>query len=636
MPGMRPIPNTPYGQYQYETIEGNPNWFVNPGDYGMDFNYGNPQDMLYANWWDTRNRNPQMEEDIRQGIINSRQQQGRYQRAGDQAYSSTGQIDPLTGEYRFDPGTYQPGQTYSPADQENILRQDQLLGGMTTPEQFAQWSLNPDEISQIMGDPYAGLNYFNPVAGNIYRDQDFTEQRGFDRLGESHRNIRGDIGAYQGATRGLLDSGGSRIRGTLDQGEAGVRGTYNDPRLGVSEDFLQNYQFGEGDIRDLETQAGRAVGARYQGAMNDLEMEAAQADVTNPVGVAAMKQRYLRDAAAEAGDAQVGARVAGRGLQLATTKGREDTRLGAEQSRAGMALEGELNLSGRRTAAEQRMLDQGLATEADLARMRMEGEQYLGTTALQENRALGEMRQLNNRYIGSEGSRLAAAGEEQASGRARDIAGNRQQTQREVDSARYGQNFQTQSALADRYRTIADQRLAFEQERRGYLAGQGGMHYQGGLTGQGQQVGAFGARTGAQNQAGATYARDWRTGEQLALERQNMPTRLERGLAAGLGVFGAFNPFKTSAMPKDVDGYTNPAGGGGGEGGLAPKPLAPKYQTSYAKPKTLPTAPAGAGSYRIGSGSPPPGGRPANTMNYNPTPTPAAPPQRRQQYSFAA
>lgn len=631
-----PDPNASYGRQAYVNPEHNPNWFVNAGDYGANFHYGYPNDMLYANWWDSRNTNPQMERDIQEGIRDSRQQQGRYQRAGDQAYSSTGQIDPLTGEYRFDPGTYQPGQTYSGADQENIIREGQMMGGMTTPEQFSQWGLQPDEISQILGNPYAGANYFNDNASNIYRDQDFTEQRGFDRVNESHRNIRGDIGTYQGATQGLLDAGGGRIRGTLGQGETDVRGVYNDPRLGVSDDFLQNYQFGDKDITDLETQAGRAVGSRYQGAMNDLEMSAAQADITNPVGVAAMKQRYLRDSAAEAADAQVGARVAGRGLQLATTKGREDTRLGAEQTRGGMALEGELNLSGRRTAAEQRMLDQGLATEADLARMRMEGEQYLGTTALNENRALGEARQLNNRYIGSEGSRYAAAGEEAASGRARDIAGNRQQTQREVDSTRYGQNFQTQSALADRYQTVANQRLDFERERRGYLAGQSGMHYQGGLTGQGQQIGAYGARTGAQTNAGSAYARDYRTGEELDLARQNSPTPLERGIAAGLGIItgglGAYRPGNRSALAKDVDGYVNPTTLPGGGGGPAPKgPVAASNSGGYMSPKS-------GGSYAPSYS--PPGGRSANTMMYNPASGSGGgykpPRQSNSQYSFAA
>lgn len=662
--GYRPTPNAPYGSNQYSTVDYDPNWWVNPPS-GVGYNYGYPTDMGYANWWDARNRDPRMEQDIRSGIDYAREQQGRYQRAGDQAYSSTGQIDPLTGQYRFDPGTYQPGQTYSGADQENIIREGQFQAGMTTPEQFARWGLTDDEISQITGNPYAGAEYFNSNAGNIYRDQDFTEQRGFDRLGESHRNIRGDIGTYQGATQGLLDSGGQRIRGTLDQGETGVRGTYNDPRLGVSDDFLQNYQFGDADIADLETQAGRAVGARYQGAINDMEMQAAQADVTNPLGVAAMKQRYLRDAAAEAGDAQVGARVAGRGLQLATTKGREDTRLGAEQNRAGMALEGELNLSGRRTAAEQRMLDQGLATEADLARMRMEGEQYLGTTALNENRALGEMRQLNNRYIGSEGSRWAAAGEEAASGRARDIAGNRQQTQRDVDTARYGQNFQTQSELGNRYQSVADQRLAFERERRAYLSGQQGMYYQGGLTGQGQQVGAYGARMGAQNQAGANYSRDYRTAEELALARQNSPTRLERGLAAGLGVFtgilngynNIFNPGKRSALAKDVEGYTNPttmnnpAGTkpqitqgqtGGGGGGDYYSNLAPKSRSIGISPQY--TSRLGNVNTSGGWAGPAGGGGTYSTMEYRPTESGGQPtrPRQRQsqsqsrQYSFAA
>ena len=655
----------PYGTYNMEQVGYDPNWFVNPEQYGDTYNYGYPHDMLYANWWDARNRNPQMERDIQTGIQDSRANQGRYQRAGDQAYASGGGIDPLTGNYRFDAGSYQPGQIYSPAEQEQIARENQLYGGMTTPDQFGQWGLQPDEISSIMGDPYAGMNYFNPVAGNIYRDQDFTEQRGFDRLNESHRNIRGDIGRYQQGAQGLLDSGGGRIRGTLDQGETGVRGTYNDPRLGVSGDFMQNYQFGDKDITDLETQAGRAVGARYQGAMNDLEMQAASSNINNPLGVAALKDRYLRESAAEGADAQVGARVAGRGLQLATTKGREDTRLGAEQARAGMALEGELNLSGRRTAAEQRLLDQGLATEADLARMRMEGEQYLGTTALNENRALGEMRQLNNRYIGSTGSQLAMAGDDAATGRARDIANNRQQTQRDVDNTRYQQNFQTQGLLGERYRDIANQRLDFEKERRGYLAGNTGMYYQGGLTGQGQQVGAYGARTGAQNTSGANYARDWRTGEELELARRNSPTGLERGISAGLGIVnGGLSGYRgvtgrsNLATADQLEGLINPATGmayaQGGQGGSSappakgnPQALAPKLQPKSYPAQLAPAAPI-TPSYRpsIGTGrySGPQYANPGQTsfvggplpqsMNYNPTE--GNPSRQRQQTSWAA
>lgn len=682
MANWRPAANNPYGSYGMEQVDYDPNWFVNPGDYGSTYNYGYPHDMLYANWWDARNRNPQMEGDIQTGIQQSRANQGRYQRAGDQAYASGG-IDPLTGNYRFDAGSYQPGQIYSPAEQEQMARENQLYGGMTTPDQFNQWGLQPDEISSIMGDPYAGMNYFNPVAGNIYTDQDFTEQRGFDRLNEAHRNIRGDIGQYQRGAQGLLDSGGGRIRGTLDQGETGVRGTYNDPRLSVSGDFMQNYQFGDKDITDLETQAGRAVGARYQGAMNDLEMQAAANDITNPLGVAALKERYLRESAAEGADAQVGARVAGRGLQLATTKGREDTRLGAEQTRAGMALEGELNLSGRRTAAEQRLLDQGLATEADLARMRMEGEQYLGTTALNENRELGAMRQLNNRYIGATGSQLAMAGDAAATGRARDIANNRQQTARDVDNTRYQQNFQTQGMLGDRYRDIANQRLDFEKERRGYLAGNTGMYYQGGLTGQGQQVGAYGARTGAQNTAGGNYARDWRTGEELELARRNSPTGLERGIAAGLGVLsGGLSGYRgvtgrsTQATADQLEGLINPAtgqpyaqggsgappaGAGAGAGALNPKytggSLAPKSTPGMAPVKNAaPTynpqsrigvnfdsaitpgfrpMPGGGGGYSGGYS----GGNTSsyNTMRYNPTESnPANANRQSRQTSWAA
>jgi len=654
--GRRPSPTSQYGQYEYQDVDYDPNWYVNPQDYGTNFNYGYPQDMGYANWWDARNRNPQMEGDIQTGIRDARANQGRYQRAGDQAYASGG-VDPLTGEYRFDAGSYQPGQIYSPAEQESMARENQLRGGMTTPDQFNQWGLQPDEIGAIMGNPNAGSDYFNPVAGNIYREQDFTEQRGFDRLNESHRNIRGDIGAYQGATSGLLDSGGGRIRGTLDQGETDVRGVYNYPALGVSDEFMRDYQFGDKDITDLETQAGHAVGARYQGAMNDLEMQAATSDVNNPMGVAAMKQRYLRDAGAEAADAQVGARVAGRGLQLATTKGREDTRLGAEQTRGGMALQGELNLSGRRTAAEQDMLDRGLATEADLARMRMEGEQYLGTTALNENRELGNMRQSNNRYIGSTGSQLAMAGDDAATGRARDIAGNRQQTQRDVDQTRYQQNYQTENTLGDRYTQIANQRLEFEKERRGYLAGNTGMYYQGGLTGQGQQVGAYGARTGAQNTAGGNYSRDYRTAEELQLARQNSPTALERGIAAGLGVVsGGMSGYRagtgrsTMATSAQLEGLVNPATGmayAQGGAGLtkspaSPQALAPKSTYSMPGNKSYPAA--GGGTSRIGGYAGPQYSNPGQTsfaggplpqsMNYNPTESGSA--SRRKQVSWAA
>jgi hypothetical protein len=192
------------------------------------------------------------------------------------------------------------------------------------------------------------------------------------------------------------------------------------------------------------------------------------------------------------------------------------------------------------------------------------------------------------------------AGDAASTGRARDIANNRQQTQRDVDNTRYQQNFQTQGVLGDRYRDIANQRLDFEKERRGYLAGNTGMYYQGGLTGQGQQVGAYGARTGAQNTSGANYARDWRTGEELELARRNSPTGLERGIAAGLGIVSG-----------GASGYANVVNARGGRGAGGGSTGNPRYNLATAdqlegliNPATgRPYAQGGTGAPPAGSGA---------------------------------
>lgn len=442
-------------------------------------------------------------------------------------------------------------QYYNPQEIENMRRTNERYGAMTTPEEYAAMYMTPEEMQASGGDPWAGLNRFDQDAAGIRSDLDTREQRSFDTLGEQERNIRGVGERYRQGAGGALTSGAAGMRGAvdgagqdLDASGRSVRGLYEDPDILASEEFMRDYKFGPEDTRDLEHLATSGVGTRYQSEVEDIQRQAAAQGNSSPLALAAMRERSNKAAAREGADAAVGARAQGRQMELETTRGREDVRLGAEQNQARLGTSSELSLADmlqRRRAmqlgAEQNIRDAALENEGRQADFDAGNERYLGSSRLDTYGNLGNARQQAGQFIAGTGAGLAQGADDRATSRANDMARNRQDTQRYTAGQRYDQGRQTAMDSSGIDRGIADQRLDFNRERRGYTAGMQAGSQAGALSSMGQRTGFYGTRGGLRNQASGNLGTYDINRRNQAYRDLAIPSRAERAISSGIGGF---------------------------------------------------------------------------------------------------
>lgn len=557
----------PFGPAQYSS---------NPNDYYQSPNawYGNPYAMSYAQWYNSQ-YGPETQEQggqVQLAQQDFRSQFHKYGAGADQAY---GVNSGLAGNL---PSTMQ----YTDPEQGQILREQERRGSMTTPEQYAQMQWDPTEQANYQGDPYAAYNTFAGNVGNAYRDIDTQEGRTFDALGSSDQILRGYGDRYGQQSAGILDTAGNGMRGaayspdlfldegyggrqqaTLSAGEAAARGIYQDPNLEASSEFMNDYKFGPQDTLDLEALAGTAVGSRYRGQIEDLKRDAAKQGTTSPMALAAMEDRFGRQSAQEAADAAIGARSQGRQLELATTKGREDTRLGALQKKAGYGLDAELTLGGRRLGAESEteqlrlnaaqkargmqmgaegsLAQMGLASASDVAGFQAGNERAQEQARLGAYGTLGSSRQGLNQFATSGLTQTQGAGEAAASGRAATTADQRVANTRANTTQQFGQGQTVAGSLSDASRGIADRRLSGEQERRGYLTGMTGASQQGMLTSTGQAQNFINGRNQAGTAAAGVYG-GYDTARRGIDANARNPSGWDQVIGAATGALGSYRP----------------------------------------------------------------------------------------------
>ena len=522
----------------------------------------NMYDPIYSNWYNAQYgpEAQQLGQEGRDMWADMWGDRSRYQQQADFAYGPDASAD----------------QYYTPEERENMLRTYERYGAMTTPEEYANMWMTPEEQMASSGDPYAALNRFHAGTQSMRNDMDFREQRSFDTLNEQDRNIRGIGDSYRQGSARALDAGAGGMRGAayasdleMDPNYSGkqegrlsgaggtIRSGYNDPSILASDEFMQDYRFGPEDTQDLEHLAGTAVGTRYQSEVGDIERKAAASGAASPMALAAFRQRANQEAAREGADAVVGARTRGRGLELETTRGREDVRLGAAQNRANLMTQAELALldqglnegriaeqlrlnanqrrRGMQMDAEGRIMDASLGNERDQAAFNADNERYLGSSRLGTYSDIGNARQRFGEFETGTGAGLEQSADEIAARRAFDLAQNRQNTQRYTAADRYNQGRQTALDSAGINRDIANQRLGFNQERRGYLSGMQAGSQGGALTGMGQRQSLFGTRGGLAGNAASTMAQYDLGRRDRASRDFGLPSRFERGASAAIG-----------------------------------------------------------------------------------------------------
>lgn len=453
------------------------------------------------------------------------------------------------------PGGYWPGQTYTPEERDAIMQSGDLRNLLPSEDELAQMGLSHDEIVQIKGDPFSAFNFFGEQGGRAQGDLEGYQDQAYSTLNAIDRPIRSTvertgqrgseaISRYADPLHRLAYNPDLLQRGDFLND---VRSTVNDPRTSLDPRFAQDYAFSDKDMNDLEYLANRSVGQRYSGAMEDVRRRAAAAGATNPLAAAALSARLLPQAAAEAGDVATGARVTGRREQLDRMRDKEGLRLSAEQSNASrrlsgltqaeqMRLDAAMNQAGLAKGVEEGLLNNEMSLNALLGQMGLNAEEYLGSTNLDTITNMAKLRQALDQSIMEGGSRLLQTGESNASDRAKGIALNRQDTARFVPTFRFNTGLQVNDRLSDRAKGIANDRLSFERERRGYQANAANTANSNWLNAAGM-AGNFWNSRGSQALGAANGFRG--VGSEIA----GQPSAVERGISTGLGVFSGLGPF---------------------------------------------------------------------------------------------
>ncbi len=347
---------------------------------------------------------------------------------------------------------------YSDEDAANILQRDMLEGGMAGDSDYAANFLSPEEIAAMQGNPYAARDM---AAGKLgYLDQ-------------------------------WLREGDAAQRGAVSALDTDLNAAVDPLKLGLSDEYKANFNFGQGDADLLADQAGRIAGTNALAREMQLRDAAFAQGNTSPIALEAARGRTGIYGDIAAADSITDARLKGKGLMLDVARNREMDRLGAER-----------DISGRQRDIASEIRQTQLGTEKGISDAWNNYGRY--NTDLMVN---------------TTGQAEAAAAQ-----RAGALATNRQGANQANINTRFGQAGTASSALSGRYGQIAGQKKAEEQEGRGFLTGQQDRAQAGGQGAAGNRLGLYGTRMAAQG-----------AGSDRAIQAKNLPTWIDKlaGFAGG-------------------------------------------------------------------------------------------------------
>lgn len=351
----------------------------------------------------------------------------RYMGIGDQAYQ----------DLMANPG-------YTPDEASRITDYGNLDNLRYTQDEANQLFLSPEEQWAITGDPFGEFAYMNPDA---VRGQwsDFRD-RGRE--------------AIQGANLGVDPGYAGRLRAILNR--TGADSEIDKDALRLRPGFLDEFQMGDNEVRDLANLGARSASSRWDAAYDDTQRRANAAGTMSPAALAVLRGRLDRNSNIDAADAATRATLEGKGLQRDLLGRGEQMRLGSEQFITDAELQRALSLGNL-----------ALSAEGDVEGRRFQGEQARMNASLGHETNVGNMGLGMEQYLQDTGQSIYRNADTTRSNRASGIASNRQA------AAEAGQqNFRDYGfGVSDRTRagaqTVADTRRADEQEGRGYAAGMG-------------------------------------------------------------------------------------------------------------------------------------------------------------------
>jgi len=359
---------------------------------------------------------------------------------------------------------------YRPDEQRDIIGRDGMDELQMTPEEREQLYLSEGEQAGVRGDPNQALRWFDPEwQDTINTEGNARIRENVDESGRSLNNTYNEDALS--LSRGYRDELGNAVT----SGAANVRGTLNRDRMTLDPNFIRDYRMSDRDVEDMTQQAALSQGNVSKGRADAIYRAAAQTGGMSPLALASGINELTTRGDQQANRAMLDARVAGKNMQAGRLRDVEGMRLDAEGNYADLASGAEMALGDRAYGAARDYETQRIGTEQDKQGRRY---QIAANVADRGYDAVNQQNQnnVNNaRYIGETGAELYNRADEQAAGRSRFLATNRQDAERYGQEARYGRGMDRNDRISGRTAGVVDARRGEEKEWRAYLAAQQGM-----------------------------------------------------------------------------------------------------------------------------------------------------------------
>jgi hypothetical protein len=383
---------------------------------------------------------------------NESQVKENYRRYGDEVY------DPLIGGRGG----------YSADEASGIMREGEFGQFMTDDGGYDANFLTPDEAGAMAGRPWDRAAYFNPEAMDARQNESADRQRyAVDDMATGlYESLDGNLG--------MSDEYSQGVDRTLADAEGRTRGAYDPAALRADSASLNRIRMTPEEEQDIVERAGISGGMKYRSAAGELDRKARAAG-GDPVAAAAMRGRYLRDAAGDSADAMTSARVMASNARAGREGTAEGMRMTGERTAADIGTGVELSLADRRLNAGTTKEGMRLSSERDIANRRQGIARDIGQTRLNAEQGINSQQRQQSQYNTSMGTDIATGVERDSADRAAQIAANRQTQNRANQTQRFGQGMTRNDAMSGRTTQVAGARRQDAQEGRGWIRDQAGM-----------------------------------------------------------------------------------------------------------------------------------------------------------------
>jgi hypothetical protein len=357
---------------------------------------------------------------------------------------------------------------------------------------FAATHLSSEQKKQMMGDPDAGREYYQPDQRRAIFNETVWDQRGAAK--EMREGMRGAAGQYASLGKAELADYRQRLGG-IDANH-----------LRLDEGFVRDYRMSPEMQQAIIERSARDMGAARQAQIDSLARRAAAQGI-GALGVSAAAGRMQRAAAAEQPDAMLAARIGANREAASRLRDIEQMR----QQGEGAALGFEVDRGTR-------LLDAGL-TYADRATgYRMQAEGTGGSAVLDTERGIGAQRNQLEADLAREGYAQARAADDIRTGRYTGIADRDLQSGRDWYNMRAGAQQAISGVREQRQARVFDARQNNAAMGRQYQYSRPGMYSQRQMGFGQQRMGAYetamrGGQAATQNRMQDELQR-WQTRQQ--------------------------------------------------------------------------------------------------------------------------